>query len=57
METRYLELSITVEIRPSDYATNGLRISETHKIKAGNFLELCEILGKFHKLTEEITQE
>jgi len=52
-----LELSLRVEIRQPYFGNNGLQIVENFTLKPTGFLQLCEILGQFHKLAEQIRQE
>ena len=49
-----LELVIQIEVRQPQSGYAGLRVNDSFKIKPKNFLEMCEILGRFNKLAEEI---
>jgi hypothetical protein len=47
-------VEIDVNVRPSDYSSNGLRLSERLTVSAGDFFQLAAILGQFHELAEKI---
>jgi len=47
-------VEIDVNVWPSDYSSNGLRLSERLTVPAGDFFQLTAILGQFHELVEKI---
>jgi hypothetical protein len=46
-------VEIDVNVWPSDYSSNGLRLSERLTV-AGDFSQLAAILGQVHELAEKI---
>ena len=46
-------VEIVVNVWPSDYSSNGLRLSERLTV-AGDFSQLAAILGQVHELAEKI---
>lgn len=57
MKKRYsleIRCCINAETEHGGYTGERLEISETVKVKAENFLELCAVLSKFHELSEQM---
>lgn len=52
-----LLLKIRVEVYQPSYSQNGLSIIEEFELPARSFLEVCQILGQFHNLTEQLRKE
>lgn len=48
------ELDINVSIRTVEGYGGNLNISERVQVPATGFLELCQVLGKFHELAEAL---
>jgi hypothetical protein len=48
------ELDIQVSIRQAGGYNGSLNISERVTVPATGFLELCQVLGEFHKLAEAL---
>lgn len=48
------ELDIRVSMRQSPGYGGQLDISESVIVPAAGFLEICQILGKFHELAESL---
>lgn len=51
------ELTVNITIRPQGDYNQGLRIEETAKVSARDFLECAKILGMFHDLTTSINKD
>ena len=51
-DTNKYELQVTAEIRQVVGGMGGLQVRENVVITADSFLEICSILGEFHKLAE-----
>jgi hypothetical protein len=52
--TEQYELDINVSIRQAAGYGGQLNISERVQVPAHGFLELCQVLGEFHKLAEAL---
>lgn len=55
MDSKFI-VELTVRIRQtSEYFSNDtLNLTETVEMKAGDFMELCQILVQFHLLAEKM---
>lgn len=60
MKSKYV-LTLQVEIQPADdngnptfYNNGQLRVQETHKFLADDFMEVASVLGKFHDLAQKL---
>jgi hypothetical protein len=51
------ELDINVTIRQAQGYGGNLNISERVTVPATGFLELCQVLGEFHKLAEILKEK
>ena len=55
-ELFHVRVDVSIEAPYGSYGSNqgNLRISESLEVPGGTFLELAGILGKFHKVVEEM---
>lgn len=49
-----LELRVTIYDTRTGGPYGQINVSENFCVPATNFLEICELLGRFHKLAEEL---
>lgn len=50
------QLSIRVAIQDT-MTGGGLQVSEDFRVGTQNFIEICQMLGRFHELSEKIRKE
>jgi len=51
-----LHLEIRITIRSGDYGGNQLSLTEDLTLTAGDFMEMCTILGQFSQLSDKIKE-
>jgi hypothetical protein len=52
-----LRIEVSVDAYNEPQASGNLRMSETVQIDTPSFIELAQILGRFHELAEKVTKE
>ncbi|MHB8613975.1 MAG: hypothetical protein ACYDAL_16360 [Candidatus Dormibacteraceae bacterium] len=50
------EVEVSVRIQEDGNYSNGLGLSQRLVMPARNFMELCQVLGKFHELSERLKE-
>ena len=52
-----LRIEVSISAYNDQNAQGDLRMSETMQIDTPSFIELAQILGRFHELSAKITEE